>query len=408
MKRTGYKLLAKTLIALVLVIVSFAMLLLPWINISIEVMGRDYSLPDLLDLACRYEGITSAQFDLALQTEIADLSADLAKDTGVIVNTKEATKAVNRILDGGISLLDAATLSTYASGVLKDIDQAMSLNITKLSASERAVLIAISEASGTLSISMIVLWVVIAALVITFLLALLSLRTNSGAGTIAYTIVLAVPIVATVIGIGNVNELMQNYITSLTGSLSSALRLLGVGDYGVQSLELLHVSAAPVISLLCAIAAILIMVVTGIRIPGIKTPAMPTFKWTCSCGFQNNLSNAFCSSCGQKRPEKPRCECGAAIVPGTKFCGKCGKPIEAEIEFDPDPAPAPAKRCPRCGNVMEGDVCRRCVPSPQRNRECVRCGALVYGNDTLCTSCRSTGGGLRRGPWNKPSDTDLE
>lgn len=414
MRRTSSRLPAKSLIALGLVVVSFLMLLFPWVNISIEVLGRDYSIPDLLDVVCKYEGISAAQFDLELQAGIASFTAELADETGVIMNAKEATNAIEKLLDGGVSLLDAATICTYTGGILKDIDQAMNLSLSSLSSSDRVALMMISEASSSLNVAAVVLWVIVAALVIAFAIAIYTLLKHTKPGVIAYTIVVAVPVVAAVIGVMNVNGLLQTYASYITDAIDDVLWMLGAGSYGVQNLELFHLSAAPVISLICAIAAMLIMVVQLGR--GHRTIAIPTdeftklTKWTCSCGFQNKLGNAFCSSCGQKRPEKPRCECGAVIVPGTKFCGKCGKPIESVDDggFAPPPPPPPPKRCPRCGSIMDGLICRRCSDVTQQPRKCIRCGAPVYGNNTICESCSAGGGRLHGDLWNKPGDSDLE
>ena len=408
MRRTSSRLPSKSLIALVLVVISFLMMVFPWVNISIEVMGRDYAIPDLLDIVCKYEGISSAQFNLELQAGIASFAAELADETGVIMNAKEATNAIDKLLDGGVSLLDAATLCTYAGGLLKDIDQALNLNIASLSSSERVVMMMISEASSTLNIAAIVLWVMIAVLVITFAIAVFTLLTHKKTGAIVYTIAVAVPFIAVVIGVMSVNDLMQTYASYVTDAIDDILWMVGAGSYGVQNLELFHLSAASIISLICAIAATLIMVVTGIKIPGIKTPTVPNFKWTCACGFQNNLGNAFCSSCGQKRPEKPRCECGAVIVPGTKFCGKCGKPIESVDDDSFVPPPPTPKICPRCGSFMDGAVCRRCSSVTPQPRKCARCGAPVYGNNTVCESCSTSGGRLSGDLWNKAGDSDLE
>lgn len=408
MRRTGTRKLSKAFIALILVIISFVMLVSPWVNISIDVLGREYSFPDLLDLLCQYEGITAAQFELNLQAEIADLTADLAEDTGVIMNAKDATKAINKVLDGGLSLLDAATVSTYAGGLLKDIDEAMNRNFANLYASERVTLIMINEAASSLRIAAIVLWVMIAALCITFIFAVFTLLTYRKNGTIAYTIVLAVPVVAVIFGVASMNDALQSYAGVVTDYLDDIMWLLGGGNQGTVSLELFHMTAAPIIALACAVVATLIMVIGDVRIPVMKGSAVPNFKWTCSCGFQNSLGNAFCSACGQKRPEKPRCECGALIVTGTKFCGRCGSPIERVELDDIAPPPPPPRKCPRCGSFMDGGVCKRCANEVEQPRRCTRCGAPVYGNNTLCESCKNVGSGLSGDLWNKGNKSDLD
>ena len=411
MRRTRLKLPSKSLIALVLVVVSFVMLMFPVINISIEVMGRNYSIPDLLDIACKYEGISSAQFNLELQAGIASFTADLADETGVVMNAKEATNAIKKLLDGRVSLLDAATICTYAGKLLKNIDQAVNLNISKLSPTERVTMMMIGEASNTVNIAAIVLWVMIAALVITFVIAIFAIWNQRKSGVIAYTITVAILYVAAMIGVMCANDLLQTYASYVTDVINGVLRMLSTGSRGVQSMELFHLAAAPSIALICAVLATLIMAVRldrEYRVPGIDTGEIAKLtRWTCSCGCKNKLGNEYCSACGQKRPQKPRCECGAVIMPGTKFCGKCGKPIESMEDVVVPPSPPP-KRCPNCGSVMDGAVCKRCSSTTPQPRKCIRCGAPVYGNNTICESCKTDVRKISGDLWKKAGDSDLE
>lgn len=406
MRRSNFKLPSKSIIALILAAVSFLMLLLPWVNLSIEILGRNYSIPDLLDLVCKYEGMTSMQFELEMQAGIAELAAELADDTGVVLKAKDATKNIEKVLDGSLSLLDAATITSYAGGVLKDIDQAMNLNLTGLSSSDRVALMMISEISSTLSTVSIVLWAVIAALVITFIFAVATLPSFRKSGAIAYAVAVAVPVVATIIGVGTLNDTVQSYASYVTDLLDELLWMMGTSSYGVQSLEIFHLSAAPFLALICAVVAVVIMCAGTIRLPGIKTPTVPNFKWTCSCGAQNSMGNTFCPSCGQKKPEKPRCACGAVIAPSSKFCGKCGKAVEFVESSNIVPTPPPA-RCPHCGSIMDGGICRRCNPPVPQFTHCIRCGAPVYDGATLCTTCRTPKNSATPGPF-QPMEDVLE
>jgi len=51
------------------------------------------------------------------------------------------------------------------------------------------------------------------------------------------------------------------------------------------------------------------------------------------CRFDNRASIGFCEECGAKL-DVACPSCGAAVPPGRKFCGTCGKPLTAH------PAPA--------------------------------------------------------------------
>lgn len=394
-------------IALVLAIISFLMLLLPWINVSIEVFGREYSIPDVVDLICYNEEIPATQVDLAIQVALSEFAEEVADDTGVVINTKDAANAVNKLLKGKWSLLDAATLTTYVGGVLKDIEQAINLSVYDMSYSERTVMMVISELSSTINTAAVVLWLIIVLLVGTFVFAIVTLRNHNKTGIIAYAIAVAVPVIAVWIAVGRTNNTLATYASYITDLIEDYL--WDLGSFGIQNLKLVHVSAAPFVALMCAIAAVVTLVLSkGGKICGVDIPAVPNFKWTCACGVQNSLSNAFCSACGSKRPEKPRCECGAAIVPGTKFCGKCGKIVEIVADVAPVVPVEPVRRCPKCGSIMDGGVCKRCMDVIPQTRKCIRCGAPVYGNNTVCETCSTSGSRLSGDLWSKLGDSELE
>lgn len=147
-------------------------------------------------------------------------------------------------------------------------------------------------------------------------------------GFVVYTIVLAVPVAASVAGVVMLNDLLQTYASSVVDMITNMLWMMGLNRYSIQSVDFFHITSAPVISVLCAVAAVSILCVRNIKLPSQVNSPVVKLTWTCICGAENKLGNAFCASCGQKRPEKPRCECGANIVPGAKFCGKCGKAVE--------------------------------------------------------------------------------
>lgn len=433
MKKMRINLSSKSLIALALVAISFIMLLLPMLTISVEIMGRKYSFPDLIEIACAAEGISSVEFDMALQVEISELAEEMAEDAGIYINAKKTTKTMQRILDGRISLLDAAVISSFASGLLRDINDVMNLNLANMSSSDRISLMMISDAATNTTITAVILWVFIAFLVAAMVFAVLMLMNNRNVGVIVYAAMTAIPIVVILILISKLNNAMQSLFDSASGMLGSMMWMISGSsmDYSMQSPELLHMSVAPVFALLFAAAAVVVTVVPGIKVPEMG-PIEDLTKWTCACGCQNKLSNTFCPACGQKRPEKPRCECGAPIVPGTKFCGKCGSPISVPDAHtpsapratlppratpEPDATPAPRmyaapfpeemdRRCPRCGNVMEGAVCRVCAAPPVNI--CARCGAPVHGSGNLCAACSKGGSRLSGDLWKKSNDFDLE
>lgn len=365
-------------IALGLVVASFLMLLLPWIHISMEIMGQKYSMPDLVDLACRNEGISSAQYRMELQTGITDSLSELAEDTGVQVNAKYAILTLNKVMRGNLSFLDAALICTYTGRVLKDVDQALRLNILSMSSADSKMLMTLDQAGNSVTIGAIVLWLVILAVVVTFIVAVFTLLAGKKGGAVAYTIAIAVAVVSSLICVAKINASLQG----------SGIELLEDLQNRFQATDLFHVSSVAGISLVCAVGSVLVMAVAGLwRKGSIVDP--PTAMWRCSCGYQNKPEDLFCAECGQKRPERARCKCGAVLIPGTKFCGVCGRPVE---ESTP-PTPPTTRHCARCGAAL--------VPGA---RFCKECGIAI---DTSSVPPVAPGKGLGD-LWNQAGDQDLQ
>ena len=93
----------------------------------------------------------------------------------------------------------------------------------------------------------------------------------------------------------------------------------------------------------------------------------PANGWTCSCGAVN--TGAFCSNCGNKKPEAWTCSCGATNT--TKFCANCGK---SKAGAAPQ---APAGWTCECGNVNTTKFCSNCgkpKPAAKKKYKCDKCG----------------------------------
>ena len=80
----------------------------------------------------------------------------------------------------------------------------------------------------------------------------------------------------------------------------------------------------------------------------------------CECGAEIAAGARFCGKCGKlvSEPPKSYCgKCGAQLYPSAKFCGKCGAPSSSpEIISDP------ISRCSKCGKSFwgVGSLCDSC------------------------------------------------
>ncbi|MDE6724111.1 MAG: SPFH domain-containing protein, partial [Ruminiclostridium sp.] len=92
-------------------------------------------------------------------------------------------------------------------------------------------------------------------------------------------------------------------------------------------------------------------------------------SWKCSCGTMN--TGAFCSSCGNKKPEPWTCSCGAQNT--GKFCANCG----ASKEGTPTTPKAPTEWTCSCGKTNTGKFCAECgspKPAAPKKYKCDKCG----------------------------------
>lgn len=93
-------------------------------------------------------------------------------------------------------------------------------------------------------------------------------------------------------------------------------------------------------------------------------------SWKCaSCGANN--TGAFCSICGNKKPEPWTCSCGTENT--GKFCANCGSSKEGAA-----PAPVvPTEWTCSCGKTNTGKFCAECgspKPAAPKKYKCDKCG----------------------------------
>lgn len=95
-----------------------------------------------------------------------------------------------------------------------------------------------------------------------------------------------------------------------------------------------------------------------------KMPKENLTEWVCKqCGKENMADSAFCSQCGQPRPQKVRCEkCGEELADKDMFCRKCGTPRKEESKEQEKQDTV----CEYCGSSLD-----------EESVFCGNCGAKV-------------------------------
>lgn len=92
-------------------------------------------------------------------------------------------------------------------------------------------------------------------------------------------------------------------------------------------------------------------------------------SWKCSCGTVN--TGAFCSACGNKKPEPWVCSCGTQNT--GKFCSNCGTSKEGAAPA----AAVPSEWVCSCGKTNTGKFCAECgspKPAAPKKYKCDKCG----------------------------------
>lgn len=291
MKRFFARIPMKNKIALALLVLSLLMTALPWVNISAGIMGQRYSLPKLIDMNCQMRGITRAQYDLESQSAISELALELAEETGVVLDASRTTQMVNRIMDGGLTVLDGATISTYTSVLMGKINRVYRSRYANLTAESVELLQLLQQIANSFTVSAVMLWAVVIVLLVAFGFAVYTLLQGKKSGILVYTVAVTIPVIVLITCVANANGALQFYSDTVSDILAGSFSFFDANNTAGMDMRLLRLTAAPFLCLLLAVGA---MVLTFMKEPA-----------------ESNSGD--------------RCACGAPIVPGMRYCTRCGR-----------------------------------------------------------------------------------
>lgn len=348
---------AKSIIAILLVAVSFIMLLLPAANIALNTANGKYTIDDVLNKVAR----VSVQ---ELQTELIDGFDELmgSSNTDTYFIARKTAVSVCKILDGKVSLPEAASICGNVGKLLRtaaSLDDDANALLTKY--------------GSNFKIVSVLIWCVLALLLLLALVSIFTLEKGHTTWTVVYTAANALVLSVILVVVGKLNAWIQPYFWD---EYSTTLKRMGI-----LNLNLFHVSSALYLSVIFAAAAILVSRLDGKVLKsarvcahcGAKNKPGATFcvfcgkplsnqsDWKCSCGQKNK--GAFCTRCGNPRPEpsvRMRCNmCGTENAPGAKFCCKCGRPLDDTAFHSAEPT---RMICPKCGtaNNPNASFCLHC------------------------------------------------
>ena len=113
-----------------------------------------------------------------------------------------------------------------------------------------------------------------------------------------------------------------------TGKLSDADYDFLKAEYTAMALDALRKEQAGRAS--DDLEAIIAAKVRSLRSASASTPSDASVPACSTCGPRPETDAVFCSNCGLRLPTSLACgRCGAALVPGSRFCEACGRPVAA-------------------------------------------------------------------------------
>lgn len=328
----------KKIIAIGLLLVSFAMLFLPWVNMSLRVMGTSCSMYDLMQMG----GVSKEQFDQLIRENIQKMAME-ALEAGIHIDTKSMEKLWTIFMEGKASVAQLAWASSYMNSLLKiemeeeEIDEVYGMDVISTTI--------YSKLDSILAVASISLWGGLILAAVTLCYGIYAIVRGKKWGVWPYTVVASAIFLLVMISVGSINgklESMQTFVgnvgDSMLGIVGSIAGIGGVGGLGSSMLngildfKMFHVEIGAYI---CLIAALGVAVLRLLQMKNVRWAVLPGMgNWPCGCGAINRSESQFCVRCGRARVQN-RCSCGAQLQPGASFCNACGARVGGGEPYTP-------------------------------------------------------------------------
>lgn len=373
----------KKIVSLVLLVLSFIMLLLPWMSISINAMGQKFTIPKMLDYLSMYSGYSATEFKEKLYEEIEEISEDMAWE-GVHMDPKQAMTTLELLSDSEISPVDAARICSFAGNLLGETKNYLIRNSQDLYGEEKILASMVTDVAGKVAFAAVLMWVLVIGGIIAFVISVLFLIKDKKYCVVPYLCISFLLIIVFAVMTSKVNSGVKQLISTFSYGAASFFGEFGINYNPSADLSIFHLGIAGILNFIFAASALALTLVREDTISRVKIPTLGSSqKWTCpSCGSNMPAASLFCTRCGTKRPEVMRCtSCGCTLEKGVAFC-------------------------PHCGTSTTGRV----TPPPRDNtKKCPSCGHVIPAESTVCFFCSYSFSGSSKlwGTLAKPSDDDL-
>lgn len=239
---------------------------------SVDVLGTKYTMQDILNLVYSESGSSQVEIEAEIQSYVTDVVEEAAED-GVHIDGDKMMDVFRLIMKGAVSPIDCASICSFISDLLGKMVKSAA-GESGLGAVAVKMIENIHSSAFTAAIG---LWLVLLFMTVTMVYAVYALLTDKKYGTIVYAFVSVVAFVTFAVTIRKLNTSALSMFSGIY-DIFEDMGMLGSSDS--IEMELFHLSAAPYI---CAITAVAALIVEKVNIPsgaGMPIPMLKE-KWIC-------------------------------------------------------------------------------------------------------------------------------
>ncbi len=426
------------ILAVVLILASAAMLLLPWMSMHLSVAGMSGSVSEMLDQAAAMQGTTAQEMKNELLEELTDSLESLQYFGVDQINLQDVRSLVELALKGAWSPFN---LLSMISGVKRVLPPIMNLLNSQMGAYSDANMTGmLTQAESSTRTAHTILLILLILTLAMALVAIVCALTDHRLGILPYVIFALIMLVLFLVLVSKVNTSIDSAMPAAIASeipagsirfktdapafLCAGLALLGFLamflPFGAKAVPAGVPAGAASGGWTCPNCGVVrpadqkFCLTCGAKRPeSVPTRSVAPAGWKCpNCGTMLRADQRFCLYCGSKKPETTQADpvrTIAAAASGAWVCPKCGSKLTAAQKFCPKcgskkpegaAAAAPATwTCPNCGSVhpAERKFCSNCgtkkpeaAPKPQAApapRACPACGTVLAESMSFCPKC---------------------
>lgn len=284
---------AKKIIAFILLILSALLIISPWMNIYVNILGQRLTIPRVLG----YSDPSYSEIKTEIYEGLSELSRNMASEEGIYMSADQAMSAVELILNGRISPIDAARICSTGASILAKMKACMVKEYQDYYGTEKIVADVILDVADKAAVAAVIMWVLIIGGAIALAFALYLLIEDKKYSAIPYFCFSALLLIVFVVATSKANDGIRRYVGSMS-DVAYLLTGIDIGNGLSEDFSFFHLGISGILSFVFATGALVLSLLqkTGER----RAETVESAGWYCStCGRYNE--GAFCTNCGRDR-----------------------------------------------------------------------------------------------------------